>query len=140
MQGDHDIAQRKRQLLAEGAVYRASLAASLHEARENLRGDSLTRRAAGFAASTVFGMVKGRGLVEGLMGQGLGLKGMLPFAIEAFSLVAKRPFLKKILRAVAVAAAAAGAAGIFLRKKTSPPPPENDKDAGDDGYGGYESG
>jgi hypothetical protein len=134
MHGDHDIAQRKRQLLAEGAVYRASLAASLHEARENLRGDSLAKRAAGFAASTVFGMVKGKGLVEGLIGQGIGLKSMLPFAIEAFSLVAKRPFLKKFLRTAAIAAAAAGAAGIFLRKKKPSSPSE------EEGDNGYESG
>jgi hypothetical protein len=134
MHGDHDIAQRKRQLLAEGAVYRASLAASLHEARENLRGDSLAKRAAGFAASTVFGMVKGKDLLEGLVGQGIGLKSMLPFAIEAFSLVAKRPFLKKLLRTAAIAAAAAGAAGIFLRKKKPSSPFE------DEGDNGYESG
>jgi hypothetical protein len=118
MSDDRDIAQRKRQLLAEGAVYRASLAASLHDARQSLRADSLLQRAAGFAASTVLGMLKGHRDPGGISGIG-GLQGMLPLAIEAFSLVAKKPFLKNILRIAAIAAAAAGVAKVFLRKKSS---------------------
>jgi len=115
MNSDHEIAQRKRQLLAEGAVYRASLAASMQEARQNLRADSLASRASGFALSTVLGMVKRKGALA----SGIGMQGWLPFAIEAFSLVSKRPFLKKMLRIVAVVAGTAGAVNVLMRNRKS---------------------
>lgn len=123
MNSQQEIAQRKRQLLTEGAIYRASLAASMYDVRQNLHADSLARRAAGFVTTTAFGMIKGKGLI----GTGINLQSMLPFAIEAFSLLPKKPFIKKILRTTAVVAAAVGTANMFLRKKKSPQQDNEDK-------------
>jgi hypothetical protein len=134
MTPEHDIAQRKRQLLAEGAIYRASLAASMQEVRQNLSADSLARRAAGFVATAALGMIKGRAGIGGGIG-GIGMQSLLPLAFEAFSLFSKKPFLKKILRTVAAVAAAVGAANMFLRKKKSAeqdPEHEEPAQAGDE--------
>jgi hypothetical protein len=137
MTPEHDIAQRKRQLLAEGAIYRASLAASMQEVRQNLSADSLARRAAGFVATAALGMIKGRAGIGGGIGSigGIGMQSLLPLAIEAFSLFSKKPFLKKILRTAAVVATAMGAANMFLRKKKSAkqdPEHEEPAQAGDE--------
>jgi hypothetical protein len=113
MPSEQDIALRKRQLLAESAVYRASLATSIHDVRHSLRADSLARRAAGFVATTAIGMVKGK--MD--LGGGISMQSLLPLAIKAFSFASKKPFRKKILRTVAIVAAAASAANVFLRKK-----------------------
>jgi hypothetical protein len=135
MNPEQDIAQRKRKLLAEGAVYRAGLAASMQDVRHNLSADSLARRAAGFVATTALGMVKKRAGIG--IGGGIGMQSLLPLAIEAFSLFSKKPYLKKMLRTAAIVAAVAGAANMFMRKKKSPQQeseqeeqPEADDEAG----------
>jgi|GEM_PF-3774880 len=105
--------QRKRQLRAEGAVHRASLVASLQEAKSSLQAEEIARDAGAMLASSLLGMVRAKSAASG------GWQALLPLAVNAASLVSGKPFLRKLLRMAAVAASAAGIAGMFLRKKTS---------------------
>ncbi|HYD81578.1 MAG TPA: hypothetical protein VEC06_17375 [Paucimonas sp.] len=108
-----EISQRKRRLLAEGAVHRASLAASLYEVKQSLRAESLAKRAAGFALSAMVDMIKGRAA------GGFGWQAALPLAMNALSGLSKKSLLRKFLRAAAVAATIAGAVNLFKRNKKS---------------------
>lgn len=110
-------AQRKKMLIAQGAMYRLGLIESRSELRANLRPDVLARSALHSLVTTASGAL-GRGFdLRNL--NAAHLQTVLPLLISAVSLLAKRRSLIKPALAGVIALVAAGAIARFAsRKKT----------------------
>lgn len=110
-------AERKKQLIAQGALYRAQTMVARQFVRESLHPQVLARSALQQAALAVFSAI-GKRNGGGL--PGMNLQTLLPLATGLYSALAKRkPLLKGVLRGALVAAAAAGVASLLLKKKTA---------------------
>ncbi len=103
------IQQRKHQLIAEGAVYRAGLVVARRELKDCVRGTSLARQAAGMMRGVAGQVFNGKGILPML----------LPLLTSGFSAVAKRPRLQHLVRNTVVVAIAAISINVLLRKKAS---------------------
>ena len=109
-------ADRKKQLIAQGALHRAEIVLAQQAVHDSLHPDSLARSAlrhlARGAAST-FRKRKAGGLP-------IDLPTMLPLLISGISALAKaKPRVKKGAFGIAIAVAAAGIAVMFSKKKTA---------------------
>lgn len=114
---------RKRQLIAQGAVYRAEVLLARQATEDSLRPDSLARSALQQAAIIGVSLFRNR---NALGAAGIGLPTLLPLLMKGASALAQRkPLLKTVLRGLAVAGAVAGVAAITLRKKRSQEPAED---------------
>lgn len=108
-------ADRKKQLIAQGALYRAQVMVARQFVQESLQPQVLARSALQQAALAVFSMIGKR---HGMGLPALNLQTVLPLVTGAFSVLSKRkPLFKGVLRGALVAAAAAGVATLLLKKK-----------------------
>lgn len=109
---------RKKQLIAQGALYRAEVMLATHIARDSLRPDSLARSALHQAALIGLSALKRRN-IAGL--PGLNLQNMLPLAMTALSSLSQRKgVVRAILRGALIAGTVAGAVRLFSRSKRAP--------------------
>ena len=114
---------RKRQLIAQGAVYRAEVLLARQATEDSLRPDSLARSALQQAAIIGVTLFRNR---NALGAAGIGLPTLLPLLMKGASALAQRKsMLKTLLRSLAVAGAAAGVAALASRKKRSQEPGED---------------
>lgn len=111
------IAQKKKLLIAQGALFRVGLIESTRDARINLQPDVLAKSALNSLVTSA----------SSAFGHGFSLKNLsdanfqtiLPIAISAISLLAKRRSLIKPLLIGAITLGAASAIARFVfRKKT----------------------
>lgn len=110
---------RKRQLIAQGAVYRAEILLARHAAEDSLRPDTLARSVMHQAAGALIGAIRS-GNIGGL--PGVNLQTILPIVMGAISALSKRKsLLKTIVRGAAVAGTAAGVVALVSRKKRPKP-------------------
>ncbi|OWW20785.1 hypothetical protein [Noviherbaspirillum denitrificans] len=117
-------ADRKKQLIAQGAVYRAEILLAKESAEASLRPDTLARSVLHQAAGALIGAFRG-GNLGGL--PGMNLQTLLPLVMGGISALSRRKsLLGKVLRGVAVAGVAAGAAALVLRKRKAQPEPVDD--------------
>jgi hypothetical protein len=108
-------ADRKKQLIVQGAVYRAEIILAKEMTEASLRPDSLAKSILHQAALTAFSAFKNRG-GNGL--PGLNVQTLLPLVITGVSVLAKRKSLaKSVLRGVLLAGVAAGVVA-FISKKS----------------------
>lgn len=115
---------RKRQLIAQGAVYRAEILLAKQAAEDSLRPDTLARSVLHQAAGALIGAFRG-GNLGGL--PGVNLQTLLPLVMGAISALSKRKsLLKTIVRGAAVAGTAAGVVALVSRKKKATPRPVDD--------------
>ena len=106
---------RKKQLIAQGALYRAEVMLATQTARDSLRPDTLARGALRQAALIGLAVLKRRNL-GGL--PGLNLQNMLPLAMTALSSLSQRKgVVQAVLRGAVIAGTVAGAVRLFSRKK-----------------------
>lgn len=106
---------RKRQLIAQGAVYRVELLLAKQAAEDGLRPDTLARSLLHQAAGALITAFRSGG-IAGL--PGMNLQTLLPLIMGGISALSKRKsLLKAIVRGTAVAGAAAGIAALVARKK-----------------------
>lgn len=106
---------RKRQLIAQGAVYRVELLLAKQAAEDGLRPDTLARSLLHQAAGALITAFRSGG-IAGL--PGLNLQTLLPIIMGGISALSKRKsLLKAIVRGTAVAGAAAGIVALVARKK-----------------------
>lgn len=109
-------AQRKKMLIAQGAVYRLGLIESRNELRASLQPDALAKSAFNSVVTTVSGAL-GRGFDLRSL-SGAHLQTVLPLLVSAVSLLAKRrSLIKPVLIGVMALAAASGVARFVLKKK-----------------------
>jgi hypothetical protein len=106
---------RKKQLIAQGAVYRAEVLLARQATEASLRPDSLARGILQQAAVMAIAMIRNRN-VAGL--PGMNLQTLLPIVMGGISALSKRKsLLKTIVRGAAIAGTAAGVAAIVSKKK-----------------------
>ena len=106
------IAQRKAQLVAEGAAYRSGIGDATQAVKEGLRAQSLARNALGYFTTIGFSLLKGRTGVAGL-----GLQTALPLLMSGAAALNKKPRLKFLLRSGLIAGAVGTLASIIIKKK-----------------------
>ncbi len=104
-------ADRKKQLIAQGAVHRAEFLLARQVTQDSLRPESLARSAIHQIVLTAAAMVSRRNL-SGL--PGVNLQTVLPLLMTGFSALSKR---KGLRRYALLASVAAGVAALFARKK-----------------------
>jgi hypothetical protein len=108
-------ADRKKQLIVQGAVYRAEIILAKEMTEASLRPDSIAKSILHQAALAAFSAFKNRG-GNGL--PGLNVQTLLPLVITGISALAKRKSLAKpVLRGVLLASVVAGVVA-FISKKS----------------------
>lgn len=106
---------RKKQLIAQGAVYRAEVLLAKDSAEASLRPDTLARSVLHQVAIAALAAIRGGGGLPGMNVQTL-----LPIVMGGISALSKRKsLLKTVARGAAVAGAAAGVVALVSRKKKS---------------------
>lgn len=110
-------AQRKKLLIAQGALYRLGLVESKNALRMNLQPDALAKSAFNGVVDTVSARL-GKGLSLRNIGDA-NLQAFLPLLISVISLLAKRKSLIKPLLIGAAAIVAAGGIARLVRSKKS---------------------
>jgi len=111
--------QRKRQLIAQGAIYRAEVLLAKQAAEESLRPDTLARSVLQQGAAAVIAAFRGSN-GDGI-GAGVNLQTLLPLLMGGLSALSKhQSLLKTIVRGAAFAGTAASLAALVSRKKKSP--------------------
>lgn len=110
---------RKKQLIAEGAVYRAEVLLAKQAAEDSLRPDTLARSMLHQVTAAAISAFRG-GSVAGL--PGVNLQTLLPIVMGGISALSKRKSLvKTLVRGAAVAGTAAGVVALVSRKKKIQP-------------------
>lgn len=105
---------RKKQLIAQGAVYRAEVLLAKETAAAGLRPDTLARSVLHQAAIAALAAFRGG---SGSL-PGVNLQTLLPIVMGGISALSKRKsLLKTIARGAVFAGAAAGVAALVSRKK-----------------------
>ncbi|HJV54295.1 MAG TPA: hypothetical protein VJ652_22715 [Noviherbaspirillum sp.] len=113
-------ADRKKQLIAEGRIYRAELMLAKETVRSGLQPETLARNALTRIALVALSVLRNRGSTM----PGLNLPALLPLAISGVSALAKR---KSLLKATLVAGVAASAVAFVAKiRRTSEPAQEQD--------------
>lgn len=112
-------ADRKRQLIAEGRVWRTEVLHSKEIVREGLRPDSMARRVLSQVAVAGLAALRAKGGIGGLPGISLGT--ILPLVVSGVSALSKRKALiRPALRGAAIAGAAAAVAAFLFRRRKKP--------------------
>lgn len=104
------IALRKKQLVVQGALYRADLSLATKAIRTNLNTESLATNLITEIAIAAFSALKSR---TGL--NVANLQTAIPLVLSGISLLTKKSLIKPILRGVAIAASVAGIAAFVLK-------------------------
>lgn len=116
-----NAAERKKHLIAQGAIYRAEVMLSKQALQASLQPDALARGALQQLTLGVMSVLGKRGGIPRL-----DLQTVLPIAITALGALSKsKGMLKTLLRGVIVAGATAGAVALLSRRK------RQGRDAGD---------
>jgi hypothetical protein len=112
-------ADRKKQLIAQGAVYRAEVLHAKQMTRAGLRPDSLARGALRQLAGVALAVV---GKKTGIGLAGAGAQTLLPLLLSAGSALLQNKSLRKpLLRGGLIACSVAAVAVFFSKKKKTAP-------------------
>jgi hypothetical protein len=113
------MAQRKKMLVAQGAVYRLGVIESRNAVQANLQADMLAKGAIDHLMAGMSGAFGNAfGIATGLKNFTLAdAKTLLPFLISTASLLSRNKALLKPVIVGAVALMAAGAVAFFVSKK-----------------------
>lgn len=107
---------RKKQLIAQGAVHRAEILLAKQAARASLRPDALAHGALTHAAGiglALFGKRGGKGAAD------MGVQALLPVLLSAVSALAKRKSLRNPVAGALLAGAAAALAAYRATRKAA---------------------
>ena len=108
-------ADRKRQLIAQGRIYRAEVMHAKEVVGEGLRPESMTRRIMSQVALTGLAALRAR---SGIGLPGLNLGTALPLVLRGVSVLAKRKTLiKPLLKSTVIAGTVAGIIALLVRRK-----------------------
>lgn len=112
-QGKADLlAQRKAQLVAQGAAYRAGIRVAQHSLKTDLSVDELAKSALSHVASAAYAAFKSRTGIAGA-----NLQTLLPLLIGGVSALSKRSLLKPVMRIALLLGAAAAAVAVVAKKR-----------------------
>lgn len=106
---------RKKQLIAEGAVYRAEVMIARQEVQSSLRPEIIARNALHHALLVGMAALKTRN-IGGL--PGVNLQSLLPVAMSGVAAISKnKALVKVVLRGAVIAGSVAGIVRVLSRKK-----------------------
>lgn len=112
-----NTADRKKQLIAQGRVYRAEVVVAKEEVRSGLRPDSIAAAALNQVALIALAAFRNR-----VGGAGINLATLLPLAASGVSALSKKKnVLKSVLRGVLVAGVVASVVALARKKKRQQP-------------------
>ena len=106
------LAQRKAQLVAQGAAYRSGISAAQHSVKADLSVDELAKSALSHVVSAVYAAFKSRTGIAGA-----NLQTLLPLVIGGVSALSKRSLLKPVMRGALVLGAVATAVAFVVKKR-----------------------
>lgn len=106
------LEQRKAQLVAQGAAYRAGISAAQHAVKADLSVDELAKSALSHVASAAYAAFKSRTGIAGV-----NLQTLLPLVIGGVSALSKRSLLRPVMRAALVLGAVATAVAVVAKKR-----------------------
>lgn len=108
---------RKKQLIAQGAIYRAEAMLAKQVVQESLKPESMAKSALHQAMLIGMAALNTRN-IAGL--PGMNLQRILPLLMGGMSALARnKPLVKTVLRGAAVAGSVAGLVRLFVKKKSS---------------------
>jgi hypothetical protein len=108
-------AERKKQLISQGALYRAQIVVARQFVHDGLEPRTLAKGALQQAALAAFSAI---GTRNGIGLSGLNIQTVLPIATGVFSALAKRKSLvKAVLRGAVVAGSVAGLVALISRSR-----------------------
>ena len=110
--------QRKKALIAEGAMRRHEIDHARYIVRANLHADVIAKNAVSHFTTAAYAAVDNVFSWNSLRNGNL--QTLLPFAASAYSLVTKRKLIVPILRGAVVLSAVAGAVYVLAIKKRAP--------------------
>ncbi len=110
--------QRKKALIAEGAMRRREIDHAQDIVRANLHADVIAKNAVSHFTTAAYAAVDNIFSWNSLRNGNL--QTLLPFAASAYSLVTKRRLVVPILRGAVVVSAIGGAVYLLARKKKAP--------------------
>lgn len=110
--------QRKKALIAEGAMHRHEIDLSRNIVRANLHADVIARNAVSHFTTAAYTAVDNIFSWNSLRNGNL--QTLLPYAASAYSLITKRKLIVPILRGAVVMSAISGAVYLLARKKKAP--------------------
>ena len=113
--------QRKKALIAEGAMRRHEIDRARDIVRDNLHADVIAKNAVSHFTTAAYAAVDNVFSWNSLRNGNL--QTLLPFAASAYSLVTKRKLIVPILRGAVVLSAISGAVYLLARKKRAPRAP-----------------
>lgn len=108
---------RKKQLIAQGAIYRAEAMLAKQAVQESLKPESMAKSALHQAMRIGMAALNTRN-IAGL--PGINLQRILPLLMGGISALSQnKPLVKTVLRGAAVAGSVAGLVRLFMNKKGS---------------------
>ncbi|HEY0844516.1 MAG TPA: hypothetical protein VGE12_04070 [Noviherbaspirillum sp.] len=110
--------ERKKHLIAQGAIYRAEVMLARHEVKASLRPESIARNAVHHAVLVGLAALKARNL-SGMPGLNLqNLQSLLPLAMSSVSALSKnKALVKVVLRGAIIAGSVAGVVRVLSKRK-----------------------
>ena len=119
-----NTADRKKQLIAQGRIYRAEVVVAKEEVRSGMRPDSMASAALNQVVLIALAALRNR-----IGGAGINLAALLPLVVRGVSALSKKKaVLKPVLRGALVSGVLAVAVALLKRKG---PQPERGSDAGE---------
>jgi hypothetical protein len=109
------IAQRKKMLMVEGAIYRSQILHARSAVRSSLQPGALAQSAIGHLTATAGAAVDQVFNLQNFKNGGL--KSLLPLLMSGASLLSKRGLVRPALKVTLVLGAAAAAAYVVMRKR-----------------------
>lgn len=108
---------RKKQLIAQGAIYRAEAMLAKQVVQENLKPESMAKNALHQVMLIGMAALNSRN-IAGL--PGINLQRILPLLMGGMSALShNKTLVKTVLRGAAIAGSVAGLARLFVKKKSS---------------------
>lgn len=108
---------RKKHLIAQGAVYRAEVMFAKQEVKASLRPETIARNAVHHAMLVGLAALKSRN-IAGM--PGMNLQNLLPLAMSGVSALSKnKALVKAVLRGAVIAGSVAGIVKVLSKKKRS---------------------
>ena len=108
----NSLEERKKHLIAEGALYRSRFHYSKDVVAANLHAESLAKAAVNHLMATAYTAFAGSGGLKGL-----NLQSILPLLISGVSILSKRSLIKPLFRGVLVIATLGVTAKLLLKKR-----------------------
>lgn len=117
-------ADRKKQLIAEGRLYRAEVMIAKENVRASLQPETLAKNAMTRVAVIAMSLLQKR---SGLAASSVNLPALLPLALRGISVLARK---KSLLKASLIAGSVAGTVALLMKMKRAASDQEQDDPSG----------